>query len=97
MTITRKVLLPTLLILGIGFLGLLLVQAQNDLRVSAANEQSSMEFLFQTWQSRLQAMESFAVALAMETAEALIGGLVVPLALSVSPSCMGPSFSGIPA
>ncbi len=69
MTITRKVILPTLLILGIGFLGLLLVQTQNDLRASAATEQSNMEFLFQTWQSRLQAMESFAVALAMETAQ----------------------------
>lgn len=70
MTITRKVILPTLLILGIGFLGLLLVQTQNDLQSRHhQNEQSNMEFLFQTWQSRLQAMESFAVALALETAQ----------------------------
>ncbi|MCA9876104.1 MAG: hypothetical protein KC441_20670, partial [Anaerolineales bacterium] len=69
MKITRKLLVPTLLLVGIGLISLLLVQTFNDLRDSTIQEQENLEFLNQAFQSRLQAMESFAVALALETAQ----------------------------
>ena len=69
MKITRKLLIPTLLMVSIGFIGLLLIQTFNDFQDSTAQEQNDLEFLNQALQSRLQAMESFAVALATETAQ----------------------------
>lgn len=69
MKLTRKLLIPTLLLVGIGFVGLLITQTLNDLRDARVTEQNNMEFLSQALQSRLQAMESFAVALALENAE----------------------------
>ena len=68
MTITRKMLIPTLVLLGIGFVILLVTQAWSDFQSSTAVEQNNMELLSQNWNSRLQAMESFAVALALEAA-----------------------------
>ncbi|MCA9933222.1 MAG: GAF domain-containing protein [Ardenticatenaceae bacterium] len=68
MTITRKLLIPTLIFLAVSLIGLLALQTGIDAYRASATEEENMATLYGIFNNRLQSLENFSVALATEAA-----------------------------
>ena len=68
MTITRRLLIPTLAFLAIILIGLLALQTGIDLYQASNEQEESMATLYNIFNNRLLSLEDFSVALATEAA-----------------------------